>query len=257
MSNPVPFVTLSGHRIEYQDIPAARAGAPDLVMLHEGLGSLAMWRNFPANLAAATGCRAVTYSRWGYGNSAPLTAPRQVDYMHREALEDLPALRVALDLGNPILVGHSDGGSIALMHAGAGKWPVRALVLEAPHVFVEDISIRGIAQARVDYNQDELRGRLARYHADVDHAFRGWNDVWLSPEFRSWNIEEYLPGISCPILAIQGADDQYGTLEQLDAIERQVKGPFERLVLSQCGHSPHRDQEKATCEAMARFIARV
>ncbi len=128
---------------------------------------------------------------------------------------------------------------------------------EAPHVFVEDISIRGIAQAKTDYDQGELRRRLARYHADVDHAFRGWNDVWLSPEFRSWNIEEFLPGITCPILAIQGRDDQYGTLAQLDAIESQVKGPFERLVLDRCGHSPHRDQESATREAMARFIARV
>jgi len=257
VSKPVPFVNLSGHRIEYQDIPAARAGLPPLIVLHEGLGSLAMWRDFPASLAAATGCRTVTYSRWGYGNSAPLATPRKIDYMHREALEDLPALRAALDLANPILVGHSDGGSIALIHAGTGKWHVRALVLEAPHVFVEDISVQGIAQAKVDYDQGELRRRLARYHDDVDHVFRGWNDVWLSPEFRSWNIEEFLPGISCPILAIQGRDDQYGTLKQLDAIERQVKVPFERLVLDRCGHSPHRDQEGATREAMARFIARV
>jgi len=253
----VPFVNLSGHRIEYQDIPAARAGLPALIVLHEGLGSLALWRDFPANLAAATGCRTVTYSRRGYGKSAPMTAARKVDYMHREALEDLPALRAAFDLENPILVGHSDGGSIALIHAGTGKWPVRALVLEAPHVFVEDISIQGIAQAKVDYDQGELRRRLGRYHDDVDHAFRGWDDVWLSPEFRSWNIEEFLAGISCPILAIQGRDDQYGTLKQLDAIEARVKGPFERLVLDRCGHSPHRDQEKSVREAMARFIARV
>lgn len=253
----MPFVTLCGHRIEYQDIPAARAGLPALIVLHEGLGSLALWRDFPATLAAATGCRTVTYSRRGYGASAPLAAPRQTDYMHREALEDLPALRAAFGLDDPILVGHSDGGSIALIHAGAGKWPVRALVLEAPHVFVEDISIQGIAQAKTDYDRGELRRRLGRYHADVDHAFRGWNDVWLSPEFRSWNIEEFLPGITCPILAIQGTDDQYGTLAQLDAIQSRVKGPFERLVLDRCGHSPHRDRESATREAMARFIARV
>lgn len=253
----MPFVTLNGHRIEYQDIPRARDGAPDLIVLHEGLGSLSMWRDFPAKLAAATGARTVTYSRWGYGNSAPLMIPRQIDYMHREALEDLPALRAALGIDNPVLVGHSDGGSIALIHAGAGKWPVRALVLEAPHVFVEDISIAGIAQARTDYDRGELRRRLARYHDDVDHVFRGWNDVWLSPEFRRWNIEQFLPGVSCPVLAIQGEDDQYGTLKQLDAIERQVKGPFERLVLARCGHSPHRDQESAALEAMARFIARV
>lgn len=253
----MPFLTLAGHRIEYQDIARARDGAPDLIVLHEGLGSLSMWRDFPAKLAAATGARTVTYSRWGYGYSAPMLVPRAIDYMHREALEDLPALRAALGFDNPVLVGHSDGGSIALIHAGAGKWPVRALVLEAPHVFVEEISIAGIAQAKADYAGGELRRRLARYHDDVDHVFRGWNDVWLSPEFRRWNIEEFLPGVTCPVLAIQGADDQYGTLEQLDAIERQVKGRFERLVLARCGHSPHRDQESAALEAMARFIARV
>ena len=253
----MPFVTLSGHRIEYQDIPAARPGAPDLIVLHEGLGSLALWRDFPANLAAATGCRTVTYSRWGYGKSDPFPGPRDPLYMHREAREDLPALRGALGLGNPILVGHSDGASIALIHAGTGKWPVRAMVLEAPHVFVEDISIQGIAQARTEYDRGELLRRLSRYHDDADRVFRDWNDVWLSPEFRSWNIEEFLPGISCPILAIQGEDDQYGTLKQLDAIERRVKGPFERLVLARCRHSPHRDQETAAHDAMARFIARV
>ena len=256
VSSPVPFVTLSGHRIEYQDIPAARPGTPDLIVLHEGLGSLALWRDFPATLAAATGCRTVTYSRWGYGKSDPFPGPRDPLYTHREALEDLPALRAAFGLGNPILVGHSDGASIALIHAGTGKWPVRALVLEAPHVFVEDISIQGIAQAN-----GVRPGRIAPPAGAISRRFRprvrGWNDVWLSPEFRSWNIEEFLAGISCPILAIQGEDDQYGTLKQLDAIEARVKGPFERLVLARCRHSPHRDQETAARDAMARFIARV
>ena len=253
----MPFLTVAGRRIEYQDIPRAREAAPDLIVLHEGLGSLSMWRDFPAKLAAASGARTVTYSRRGYGSSAPMTTPREVDYMHREALEDLPALRAALGIDNPVLVGHSDGGSIALIHAGSGKWPVRALVLEAPHVLVEDISVAGIAEAKIGYDRGELRRRLARHHDDVDHVFRGWNDVWLSPEFRAWNIEEFLPAITCPVLAIQGVDDQYGTLAQLDAIAACVKGPFERLVLDRCGHSPHRDRESAVLEAMARFIARV
>jgi len=253
----MPFVNLSGHRIEYQDLPPTRPNAPELIVLHEGLGSLSMWRDFPEKLAAATGARTVTYSRWGYGHSAPMMIPRPIDYMHREALEDLPALREVLGIADPVLVGHSDGGSIALIHAGAGKWPVRALALEAPHVFVEGISIAGIAEAKTEFERGELRRRLSRYHDDADAVFRGWNNVWLSPEFRQWNIEEFLAHIACPVLAIQGVDDQYGTLKQLDAIERRVKGPFERLVLAQTGHAPHRDQEKSTLEAMARFIARV
>ncbi|HZL59705.1 MAG TPA: alpha/beta hydrolase [Stellaceae bacterium] len=253
----MPFVMLSGHRIEYQDLPATRPGTAPLLLLHEGLGSIALWRDFPAKLAAATGCRTLVYSRWGYGGSAPLAAPRKLDYMHREALEDLPALRQALGLNNPILVGHSDGASIALIHAGAGKWPVRALIVEAPHVFVEDISIKGIRDAKIAYDGGELKRRLARYHDDVEDTFRGWNDVWLSPEFRGWNIEEYLAGIACPILALQGRDDEYGTLAQLDAVGNQVKSSFERLVLPNSRHSPHRDQERAVLEAMARFIARV
>ncbi|HKW53182.1 MAG TPA: alpha/beta hydrolase, partial [Stellaceae bacterium] len=214
-----------------------------------------LWRDFPAKLAQATGCPAVVYSRHGYGRSDALRAPRGVDYMHREALETLPELRAQLGLDDAILVGHSDGASIALIHAGSGRWPVRAVVLEAPHVFVEDVSIASIAAARTAYDTTDLRQRLVRYHADVDSAFHGWNDIWLHPDFRAWNIEEYLLGVRCPVLAIQGADDEYGTLAQVDAIERGVAGPFERLVLPQCKHSSHRDQEDATLTAMAAFIA--
>jgi len=177
--------------------------------------------------------------------------------MHEEALETLPALLAALGVAAPILIGHSDGASIALIHAGSGRWPVRGLVLEAPHVFVEDVSITSIAAARTTYETTDLRQRLARYHEDPDHAFWGWNDIWLHPAFRSWTIESYLPGVRCPVLAIQGADDEYGTLAQLDAIERSVGGSFERLVLADCKHSPHRDQEVLALEAMARFIERV
>jgi pimeloyl-ACP methyl ester carboxylesterase len=250
------FLTAGGHRLEYERIDG-QSGAPTLVLLHEGLGSIALWRDFPAKLAQATGCPAVVYSRHGYGRSDALGAPRGVDYMHREALETLPELRARLGLDDAIFIGHSDGASIALIHAGSGRWPVRAVVLEAPHVFVEDVSITSIAAARTAYETTDLRQRLARYHVDVDSAFRGWNDIWLHADFRAWNIEEYLPGVRCPVLAIQGADDEYGTLAQLDAIERGVAGPFERLVLPQCKHSPHRDQEEAVLAAMTTFVTRV
>jgi pimeloyl-ACP methyl ester carboxylesterase len=252
----MPFLTAGGHRLEYERIDG-RSGAPTLILLHEGLGSIALWRDFPAKLAQATDCPAVVYSRYGYGRSDALTGPHHVDYMHREALDVLPELRDQLGLNDAILVGHSDGASIALIHAGSGRWPVRAIVLEAPHVFVEDVSIASIAAARAAYETTDLRQRLARYHADVDSAFRGWNDIWLDPNFRTWTIEDALPGVRCPVLAIQGADDEYGTLAQLDAIERGVGGPFERLVLPQCKHSPHRDQEDAVLAAMAAFVAQV
>jgi pimeloyl-ACP methyl ester carboxylesterase len=252
----MPFLSAGGHRLEYERI-AGRTDAPSLLFLHEGLGSLALWRDFPAKLAAKTGRPAVVYSRYGYGGSEPLAAGNGVDYMHREALETLPELRRVLGLEDAILIGHSDGASIAIIHAGSGRWPVRALILEAPHVFVEEVSIASISAARDAYVSTDLRQRLKRYHVDVDGAFRGWNDIWLAPEFRAWNIEEYLPGVRCAVLALQGADDEYGTLAQLDAIERGVAGPFEKLVLAQCKHSPHRDREGAVLAAMAVFIARV
>jgi pimeloyl-ACP methyl ester carboxylesterase len=252
----MPFVTAAGHRLEYERITGARS-APMLVLLHEGLGSVALWRDFPAKLAAATACPVLVYSRYGYGKSDPLAAPHAPRYMHDEALLTLPELRQKLALEDVILVGHSDGASIALIHAGAGQWPVRGLVLEAPHVFVEDVSIASIAAAREAYEGAGLRERLARYHADVDGAFRGWNDAWLNPAFRDWNIEEYLPNVRCPVLAIQGADDEYGTLKQIDAIEHGVAGAFEKLVLSSCRHSPHRDQEATVLRAVARFVGSV
>ena len=251
------FVTVHGQRLEVERIAGTRADAPSLVFLHEGLGSVALWRDFPAKLAARTGAAALVYSRRGYGKSDRLEAPRQVDYMHDEATQGLPELLRELDIFNPILIGHSDGASIALIHAGSGRWLVRALILEAPHVFVEDMTVASIAQAKAAYRATDIRGRLARYHNDPDHAFWGWNDIWLDPAFRAWSIEDYLPGVRCPVLAIQGADDEYGTLAQLDAIERGVSGPFERLLLAHCKHSPHRDQEALTLEAMAWFIERV
>lgn len=252
----MPFVTAGGHRLEYERIPG-KPEMPSLLLLHEGLGSVALWRDFPQKLAAATGAPVVTYSRYGYGQSDSLAAPHGARYMHDEALVSLPELRDRLGLADAVLVGHSDGASIALIHAGSGRWPVRALVLEAPHVFIEEVSLSSIAAARTAYETTDLRQRLQRYHADVDSAFRGWNDAWLSAPFGDWNIEEYLSGITAPVLAIQGAEDEYGTPRQLEAIARGVKGPFTPLLLRHCKHSPHRDQERTVLEAMAEFVERV
>jgi pimeloyl-ACP methyl ester carboxylesterase len=252
----MPFLTAAGHRLEYEHIPG-KPEAPTLILLHEGLGSVALWRDFPTKLAQATGYPLVVYSRYGYGRSDPIAAPHGPRYMHDEALVALPELRQALGLEDVILIGHSDGASIALIHAGSRRFPVRALILEAPHVFVEEVSIKSIAEARTLYETGELRQRLARYHADVDSAFRGWNDAWLDPAFRDWTIADYLAGVTCPVLAIQGEGDEYGSLAQIDAIERGVRGPFTKLVLRHCRHSPHRDQEASVLEAMAGFIERV
>jgi pimeloyl-ACP methyl ester carboxylesterase len=250
------FVEAAGRLIEHVRIQPRNPGRPTLVFLHEGLGSLSMWKDFPARVAEATGCETVVYSRAGYGLSDRVTAPRPVTYMHDEALVDLPALLDALAVERPILVGHSDGGSIALIHAAASGRPVRALVLMAPHVVVEDLSVASIARARVAYESTDLRAKLARYHADVDGAFWGWNRIWLDPAFRRWDITRYLPRLRCPVLAIQGADDEYGTMAQIEAIAAAVPGT-ELVKLARCGHSAHRDQPEATIAAIAPFVARV
>lgn len=247
-------VTVCGHRLEVQRYAGRDSAAPTMVLLHEGLGSVSMWRDFPKRLGDATGCPLVVFSRYGYGNSDELQAPFSVRYMHDEALEALPELLERLEIDEPVLFGHSDGASIALVHAGAfGR--ARALILEAPHVFVEDICVQSIAGAKVAFATTDLPKRLARHHANPEKSFRGWNDVWLLPEFRAWNIEEYLPRIECPVLAIQGRDDAYGTMAQLEALARQVKGPVELLKLDRCGHSPHRDQPAAVLEAVREFVA--
>lgn len=249
------FVDVAGHRLEVEQIDVAPT-RPTLVFLHEGLGSVAMWRDFPGRAAHAAGCNAVVYSRYGYGLSDPLRGDRGVRYMHDEALIALPELLDRLGVHRPILVGHSDGGSIALIHAGGAGRPVAGLVLMAPHVFVEDISVASIAAAKQAYETTDLRAKLARYHADADSAFWGWNRIWLHPEFRQWNIEEYLPAIDCPVLAIQGEDDEYGTMEQLDRIGRGA-GDVELLALADCRHSPHKDQPAAVIDAITRFVDRL
>ncbi len=247
------FVRAGGHQLECRLYPAHQGNRPPLVFLHEGLGSVAMWRDFPARVAHATGARTLVYSRYGYGQSDLLTGPRDTSYMHREAQETLPELLSALEIERPVLIGHSDGASIALIHAGSGRWPLAGVIALAPHVFVEDLSIRSIEQARVAYASTDLAERLSRYHRDVDKTFRGWNDIWLDPDFRAWNIEAYLPRITCPLLAIQGKDDEYGTTKQLDAI---VAGTAdsELLLLADCRHSPHKDQPEAVLKAVLEFL---
>ena len=218
-----------------------------------------MWKGFPAAVAAATGCGALVYSRAGYGGSDAVELPRPTRYMHDEAFGALPDVLDATGVRDAILVGHSDGGSIALLYAGSGRAErVRALVLEAPHVFVEDVSVASIAEAKRAYEAGDLRARLLRYHGEnTDVAFWGWNDVWLSDAFRAWNIEEALPQVRAPALVLQGEDDAYGTLAQVDAILRQSGGRVERRILPACGHSPHRDRPEETLDAIVRFVASV
>ena len=210
----------------------------------------------PGALAERTGRRVLAYSRFGHGESDPPATPRTVRFMHEEA-RLMPHVLEAAGIRSAILLGHSDGASIALICAAECPSLVQALILEAPHVFVEDVSLVSIARMKRHYADTNLRDRLERYHRDVDVAFRGWNDVWLDPAFRSWNIEDYLPRIECPALLVQGDLDEYGTLRQIDAIERGIAGPVERLILENCGHSPHRDRRETVLAAVADFVGRV
>lgn len=250
------LLTVKGVRLEYQRHPAAGRDVPTLVFLHEGLGSVSMWKGFPATVAEATGCEVLVYSRQGYGKSDPVEVPRPLTYMHQEGLEVVSPLLDAAGIEEAVLVGHSDGGSIALVNAGGVQDPrVKGLILLAPHVFNEEMCVASIREAKVAYETTDLREKLKRFHGDnVDCAFWGWNHAWLDPDFMQWNIEEFLPGVRVPLMMIQGEDDQYGSLKQLDAIERQVPGPTERVVLPECAHSPHRDQPQATLEAITRFV---
>lgn len=218
-----------------------------------------MWRDFPERVAQATGCGALVYSRAGYGKSDPISLPRSIRFMRDEALITLPELLAKFDFRNVILFGHSDGGSIALIHAArAQNRQLSALILEAPHVFVEEISVRSTEAAAKNYETDSLRTSLERYHgSNVDCAFWGWNQVWLDPAFRSWNIEDCLPAIDVPILVIQGEDDEYGTLAQVEAIEKGCAGGVHNAVLANCSHSPHRDQPELTLDLVKQFISRL
>lgn len=252
------FLQVEGVRLEARWAGPPPEEAPTLVFLHEGLGSTSLWRDFPDRLARETGWGALVYSRAGYGKSDPVPLPRPIRFMHGEAAV-LPGVLAAAGVRDCILVGHSDGASISLIYAGSGPSPgLRGVILEAPHVFTEPHGLASIARMKEIYRDTGLRDRLARHHgANVDVAFRGWNDVWLSPDFVAWNIEEYLPTIQVPVLILQGENDEYGTWAQVEAIARQSGGPVESIAISKCGHSPHREQPEITLRAMADFVARL
>lgn len=247
------FLAINGKRLETLRYPPGGSDAT-IVMLHEGLGSIAMWKDFPERVAELTGCGVLVYSRYGHGKSERLAEKRNVDFMHHEATVVLPELLARVGIQRPILLGHSDGGSIALIYAGTWPERVRGLVLEAPHVFVEEFGLRSTVAIRDVYELTELREKLARYHEHADEMFRGWNEIWLDPQFRDWNLEKYLGAISCPTLVIQGENDEYGTAAHVEAIQRGVPGA-QALILPRCGHSPHRDQAELTLDAAAKFIA--
>jgi pimeloyl-ACP methyl ester carboxylesterase len=246
-------IEIDGLRVEVEDLEGT-ANGPALVFLHEGLGSVELWRGVPAEVAAATGRRTVTFSRFGHGDSDAPLQPRTPAFFHTEALEVLPALLAALGIERPVLVGHSDGASIALIHAS--EHPVTAVAVLAPHVFVEEICLQSIREIRAVYEQGELRERMARRHRDPDAAFYGWNDVWLDPAFPAWSIEDVLPRIAVPVLAIQGRDDEYGTLEQIHRISAAVHGPARELVVGG-GHSPHLERREEVVAALVDFVASV
>jgi pimeloyl-ACP methyl ester carboxylesterase len=254
-------VQVLGQSLEVQHI-AGNAAKGTIVFLHEGLGSVAMWRSFPTQVCAATGCAGLVYSRQGYGQSSPSLRPLQPTYMHHQAWAVLPALLTQLGIEHPILLGHSDGGTIALLYAS--HFATRSCIVMAPHLFVEDISLRSIAAARVAFESGDLRGKLSKFHNDVDGAFWQWNDVWLSDAFRSFNIESHCTQITCPVLAIQGVDDPYGTMAQIDALKdtfTNKNSPQSKylllrqlLKLEQCGHSPQRDQAERVISAVTEFL---
>jgi pimeloyl-ACP methyl ester carboxylesterase len=233
---------------------AALSIADPIVLLHEGLGSVALWRDFPDRLAAATGRAVFAYSRAGHGASDPPALPHTARFMHEEAIDWLPEILDHAGIERAVLLGHSDGGSIALIFAATYPSRAIALILEAAHVFVEDVSIASIERMKNEYETTDLRTRLAKYHTNVDAAFHGWNDVWLAPEFRGWNLEECLPRVMAPTLVVQGENDEYGTRRQVDAISRQLGGPVETLILPDCGHSPHRDQPDKVIEEILKFL---
>jgi pimeloyl-ACP methyl ester carboxylesterase len=244
---------VDGHWLEAVKIDGSDPSLPTIVMLHEGLGSVAHWKDFPARLADETGAEVFVYSRYGHGRSDALTEPRVVSYMHHEAQIVLPEILRQAGIERPLLFGQSDGASIAILYAGMFPDSSAGLILEAPHVFVEDITVSSIARARTQYHETDLPQRLARYHANADSLFRGWNDIWLDPEFRSWNIESFLDFTRCPVLVLQGAQDEYGTIEQVEAIQRRISRTS-AIILEDCGHAPHRDQCEAALSAIGQFL---
>ena len=243
-------------QIEYHWVGETDASAPVMVFLHEGLGSVALWKDFPDQLCRQLKMRGMVYSRPGYGRSTPRDQDEHwdTDFMHRQAFDVLPVLLSQLNIHRPWLFGHSDGGSISLLYASRYSEHCAGVIVVAPHIMVEDISIASIQIARDAYLHQGLRERLNRYHDDVDSAFFGWNDIWLSPTFRSWSIEADLQAIRCPLLALQGEDDEYGSMEQVYGIRRRLPDAVV-VPLAHCGHSPHRDQPQLLTEAVAQFVS--
>jgi pimeloyl-ACP methyl ester carboxylesterase len=252
------FLTIDASDLEYRMIGPTPEQAPTIVMLHEGLGSVGLWGDFPERVAAATGAGVLAYSRAGYGASTAATLPRPLDYMHIEALDVLPKLLDQIGFRRGLLLGHSDGASIAAIYAGGGgDHRVRGVAMIAPHFIVEDISVASTAEIKRAYETTELRSKLARWHRDVDNAFRGWNGAWLDPAFRDWNISEYLAYIRVPVAILQGADDQYGTLRQIEIAQQECYCPVDVTVFPGAGHSPHREAPEATLHAIAEFAERI
>lgn len=246
-------IVIDSRRLETAWFGPAEPCLPVVVMLHEGLGSIALWKDFPQRLAERTGCGILLYSRHGYGRSEPLAERRQVDYMHHEGEVVLPELLRRHGIVKPVLLGHSDGASIALIYAGSSVDGPRGLILEAPHVFVEDLTVRSIEGAKTIFEAGEWRAKLGRYHDDPEATFWGWNDIWLNPRFRSWNIEAYLGSIRCPILVIQGQDDEYATAAQVESIVKHAPHAHAAL-LPHCGHSPHSEQPQETLTRIEVFL---
>jgi pimeloyl-ACP methyl ester carboxylesterase len=251
-------ITINARRLECRAWGGSPADRPTIVLLHEGLGSVGLWRSFPASLAERTGWCVFAFSRAGYGRSDPAELPRPLDYMQREAIDVLPGVLDAVGFKSGILLGHSDGASIATIHAGSFDDPrVRGVGLIAPHFFTEPGGVAAIAEAKALYENGDLRERLVKYHADVDNAFRGWCDAWLHPGFESWNIEAFIGAIRRPILAIQGSDDQYGTLAQVEALGKAARAPLDVHILDNCRHSPHVEQPDRTLAIVGDFLARL
>ena len=256
---PDDYITVGGKRLEINWYGPSPGDAPTLVFLHHGLGCAAMWRDYPEKLAAAVGCGALVYSRLGYGRSDSGALPRSVRFMHEEGLEVLPELLEVAGIRQCILIGHSDGASIAVIYAGGTTAsPLLGVITEAPHVFFEKRTMPGIQKAKKSYQGGDLRKKLEKYHgSNTDCAFWGWNDTWLHPDFVKWDIQEYLPGIKVPILVIQGENDEYGTSAQVKAIERYAGAGAETVILPGCGHAPHQEQETAAFKVMTDFISRI
>jgi pimeloyl-ACP methyl ester carboxylesterase len=255
---PTGFLTIGAADLEYRMIGPTPADAPTIVMLHEGLGSAGLWGDFPEKLQGATSAGVFAYSRAGYGASTPVKLPRPLDYMHIEALDVLPKLLDQIDFRRGLLVGHSDGASIAAIYAGSRQdHRVQGLAMIAPHFVVEDISVISIAEIKKAYETTDLKAKLARWHRDVDNAFYGWNSAWLDPKFRSWDISEYLAYIRVPVAIVQGADDQYGTIRQIEIAEQECYCPVDVTMIPAAGHSPHREAPGATLNAISEFASRI